>query len=105
MSGLPGLYDYLTVGAVLFGLGLIGFLSRRNLIIMFLCAEMMLQGVTLNMVAFARHVPGGRQRTMASAASVALNPLATIACAKAWSSIRVGRRSAPARSTARPIQY
>jgi NADH-quinone oxidoreductase subunit K len=33
----------------------VGFLARRNLIIMFLCVEMMLQGVTVNLVAFARY--------------------------------------------------
>jgi NADH-quinone oxidoreductase subunit K len=49
------LENYLIVGAALFGLGLIGFLTRRNLIIMFLSAEMMLQGVAVNLVAFARH--------------------------------------------------
>jgi NADH-quinone oxidoreductase subunit K len=49
------LSNYLIVGAILFALGLIGFLTRRNLIIMFLCAEMMLQGVAVNLVAFARH--------------------------------------------------
>lgn len=47
--------NYLVVGAALFALGMIGFLTRRNLIIMFLCAEMMLQGVALNLVAFSRH--------------------------------------------------
>ncbi|WP_020472623.1 NADH-quinone oxidoreductase subunit NuoK [Zavarzinella formosa] len=46
---------YLAVGAVLFTLGLIGFLTRRNLIVMFLSAEMMLQGVAINFVAFSRH--------------------------------------------------
>jgi NADH-quinone oxidoreductase subunit K len=46
---------YLAVGAVLFALGLIGFLTRRNLIVMFLSAELMLQGVALNFVAFSRH--------------------------------------------------
>jgi NADH-quinone oxidoreductase subunit K len=51
----PALPNYLIVGAILFALGVIGFLTRRNLIIMFLCAEMMLQGVTINLVAFARH--------------------------------------------------
>jgi NADH-quinone oxidoreductase subunit K len=45
---------YLAVGAILFCLGLIGFLARRNLIVMFLSAELMLQGVTLNLVAFSR---------------------------------------------------
>ena len=49
-----GLEHYLIVGAILFVLGLVGFLSRRNLIVMFLCAEMMLQGVAINLVAFAR---------------------------------------------------
>ena len=45
---------FLAVGAALFGLGLVGFLTRRNFITMFLCAEMMLQGVVLNLVAFSR---------------------------------------------------
>lgn len=54
MSPVSMLYNYLAVGAVLFVLGMIGFLARRNVIIMFLCAEMMLQGVALNLVAFAR---------------------------------------------------
>jgi NADH-quinone oxidoreductase subunit K len=48
------LWHYLSVAATLFGIGLIGFLTRRNLITMFLCAEMMLQGVAINFVAFAR---------------------------------------------------
>ena len=48
------LENYLIVGAILFVLGMIGFLTRRNLIIMFLSAEMMLQGVAINLLAFAR---------------------------------------------------
>jgi NADH-quinone oxidoreductase subunit K len=48
------LSHYLAVGAALFVLGAVGFLTRRNLIVMFLSAEMMLQGVALNLVAFAR---------------------------------------------------
>jgi NADH-quinone oxidoreductase subunit K len=54
MSPLP-LHHYLVVGAALFALGMIGFLARRNLIVLFLCAEMMLQGVAINLVAFARY--------------------------------------------------
>jgi NADH-quinone oxidoreductase subunit K len=49
------LENYLIVGAILFVLGTIGFLSRRNLILMFLSAEMMLQGVAINLAAFARY--------------------------------------------------
>ena len=48
------LSHYLVVGAGLFALGLVGFLTRRNLIILFLCAEMMLQGVALTFVSFAQ---------------------------------------------------
>jgi NADH-quinone oxidoreductase subunit K len=48
------LNDYLTLGAVLFGIGAIGFLSRRNMIVMFLSAEIMLQGVSLSLVAWSR---------------------------------------------------
>lgn len=54
MNPVPVLENYLIVGAILFALGTVGFLARRNLIIMFLSAEMMLQGVALNLVAFAR---------------------------------------------------
>ena len=39
---------------VLFGIGLVGFMSRRNMIVMFLAAEMMLQGVSLSLVAWSR---------------------------------------------------
>ncbi|MEQ9452994.1 MAG: NADH-quinone oxidoreductase subunit NuoK [Phycisphaeraceae bacterium] len=49
------LAHYLAVGAVLFVLGMIGFLTRRNMIILFLCTEMMFQGVIVTLVAFARH--------------------------------------------------
>src|SRR5262249_28290115 len=49
------LRDYLLIGAALFALGMLGFLSRRNLIVMFLSAEMMLQGVALTLVGFGRY--------------------------------------------------
>jgi NADH-quinone oxidoreductase subunit K len=49
------LHSYLAVGAVLFAVGIVGFLSRRNMIVMFLAAEMMLQGVSLSLVAWGRY--------------------------------------------------
>lgn len=51
----PALVQHLLVGAILFCLGLVGFLARRNMILMFLNAELMIQGVALNFVAFARY--------------------------------------------------
>ena len=52
---LLALQHYLAVGAILFVIGLIGFVTRRNLIVMFLCTELMFQGVAVNMVAFGRY--------------------------------------------------
>lgn len=54
LAEIAMLHNYLIVGAVLFGIGTIGFLSRRNMIVMFLSAEMMLQGVSLSLVAWSR---------------------------------------------------
>jgi NADH-quinone oxidoreductase subunit K len=49
-----GLQHYLAVGAIMFVIGLIGFMTRRNLIVMFLCTELMFQGVAINLIAFSR---------------------------------------------------
>ena len=43
----------LVVGAILFVLGAVGFLTRRNLILVMLSSELMLHGVSLNLVAFS----------------------------------------------------
>lgn len=45
---------YLTLSAVLFGLGLFGILYRRNAIIMFMCIELMLNAVNITLVAFSK---------------------------------------------------
>ena len=49
------LQHYLAVGAIMFVIGMIGFMTRRNLIVMFLCTELMFQGVAINLVAFWRY--------------------------------------------------
>lgn len=49
------MHNYLIVGAILFAIGLVGFLSRRNMIVMFLCVEIMLQGISLSLVAWGRY--------------------------------------------------
>ena len=52
---LLGLQHFLAVGGIMFALGMIGFMTRRNLIVMFLCTELMFQGVAISMVAFAAY--------------------------------------------------
>jgi NADH-quinone oxidoreductase subunit K len=45
---------YLFVSAALFVIGLVGFVSRRNMIIMFLCTELMFQAAAIAFIAFSR---------------------------------------------------
>lgn len=52
---MAGITEHLILGAILFALGLVGFLSRRNLIVIFLSTEIMFQGVVVNVVAMARY--------------------------------------------------
>jgi NADH-quinone oxidoreductase subunit K len=52
--GQVALGHYLITSSMLFVLGLVGFLVRRNLIIMFLCTELMFQAAAIAMIAFAR---------------------------------------------------
>jgi NADH-quinone oxidoreductase subunit K len=44
---------YLLLSAVLFGIGAVGILVRRNPLVMFMCIELMLNAVNLSFVAFA----------------------------------------------------
>ena len=45
---------YLVLGALLFGIGAVGLLVRRNPLVMFMCIELMLNAVTLTFVTFSR---------------------------------------------------
>jgi NADH-quinone oxidoreductase subunit K len=47
---------YLTLGACLFTIGAIGLLIRRNVLVMFMCIELMLNAVNLTFVTFAREL-------------------------------------------------
>lgn len=51
-----GLHHYLIVSGLLFFLGLTGLMLRRNLLILFMCIEVMLNAVNLTFVAIARYL-------------------------------------------------
>ena len=48
------LAEALTLSAVLFTIGVIGVLTRRNAIIVFMCVELMLNAVNLSFVALSK---------------------------------------------------
>lgn len=52
---MPPLAHVLALSAILFVLGVAGFLFRRNVITIFMCIELMLNAVNLAFIAFARY--------------------------------------------------
>jgi NADH-quinone oxidoreductase subunit K len=53
----PPLEGYLVVGALLFAIGAWGALVRRNAVVVFMCVELMINGVNLTLVAFGDYLP------------------------------------------------
>jgi NADH-quinone oxidoreductase subunit K len=47
---------YLVLGALLFSVGAVGLLVRRNALVMFMCVELMLNAVNLTFVTLARQL-------------------------------------------------
>jgi NADH-quinone oxidoreductase subunit K len=50
-----GLEHYLVVSALLFSLGLLGVIIRRNLLVIYMCIELMLNAANLALVAMSRY--------------------------------------------------
>jgi len=49
-----GLGHYLTLGAIIFTIGLVGvFLNRKNIIVILMCIELILLAVSINLVSFS----------------------------------------------------
>lgn len=51
------LYWYLALGLLMFTVGAVGVVVRRNPIVIFMCIELMLNAVNLTFLAFARYQP------------------------------------------------
>jgi NADH-quinone oxidoreductase subunit K len=49
-----GLNDYITLSVILFALGFLGVLLRKNTLVIYMCLELMLVASTLALVAFSR---------------------------------------------------
>jgi NADH-quinone oxidoreductase subunit K len=54
-SSMIPLSWYLALSAVLFTIGVIGVIIQRNVIVLFMCVELMLNAVNLTLVAFSRY--------------------------------------------------
>jgi NADH-quinone oxidoreductase subunit K len=47
---------YMTLSLAVFTIGLIGFLSRKNIIIMFMSIELMLNAVNINLISISHYI-------------------------------------------------
>lgn len=52
----PDLSKFLVIGALLFTIGIAGVLTRRNIIVIFMSIELILNAANLNFIAFARYL-------------------------------------------------
>lgn len=50
-----GLYHFLVISAILFGIGLFALVSRRNAILVLMGIELMLNAANINIIAFSRY--------------------------------------------------
>ena len=58
---MASLNDYLLVSGLLFAIGLAGVVMRRNILIVFMCLELMLSAANLSLVAVSRFLYRSRQ--------------------------------------------
>jgi NADH:ubiquinone oxidoreductase subunit K len=52
----PDLSKFLVIGALLFVIGVAGVLTRRNIIVIFMSVELILNAANLNFIAFSRYL-------------------------------------------------
>lgn len=51
---MVSLNSYLILGAILFSIGAVGVFTRRNVLIIYMCIELMLNAVNLTFIAFSK---------------------------------------------------
>ncbi len=93
----PGLEWYLSLSAILFVIGLVGVLTRRNVLVIFMCVEMMLNAVNISFIAFGRAISSATGQVFAlfvitvAAAEAAVGLAIVIALARRQDTVDVGQ--------------
>lgn len=81
----PDLSKFLIIGALLFTIGVAGVLTRRNIIVIFMSIELILNAANLNFIAFSRYLQesGGANAANAVAGQVFTVFIIVVAAAEA----------------------
>jgi NADH-quinone oxidoreductase subunit K len=93
----PSLEWYLALSGVLFVIGLMGVLTRRNVLVIFMSVEMMLNAVNVSFIAFGRAINSAVGQVFAlfvitvAAAEAAVGLAIVIALARRADTVDVGR--------------
>ncbi len=93
----PSLGWYLALSAVLFVIGLTGVLTRRNVLVIFMSVEMMLNAVNVSFIAFGKAINSAVGQVFAlfvitvAAAEAAVGLAIVIALARRQDTVDVGR--------------
>ena len=61
---MVSLNSYIILSMIVFSIGIFGFITRRNMIIMLLSTELMLNGVNISLVAFSHYLQDMRGQVM-----------------------------------------
>ncbi len=93
----PALEWYLVLSAILFVTGLMGVLTRRNVLVIFMSVEMMLNAVNISLIAFGRALNSSTGQIFAlfvitvAAAEAAVGLAIVIAVARRQDTVDVGQ--------------
>lgn len=96
----PGVQWYLALSALLFVIGMMGVLTRRNVLVIFMSVEMMLNAVNISFIAFGRAINSATGQIFAlfvitvAAAEAAVGLAIVIAIARRQDTVDVGRMDA-----------
>jgi len=90
MEAAQSLYEYLAVAGALFAIGVVGVLTRRNALILFLCVELMLNAANVALVAFSRFMndPDGAMLVFFVMVVAAAEAVVGLAILIAWFRLR-----------------
>lgn len=77
------LYEYLALSGILFTIGVIGVIIRRNIIVIFMCIELMLNAVNLSILAFSKQLASAGNLDAAMNGHALIIMVMTVAAAEA----------------------
>lgn len=84
------LWAYLSLSLILFTIGSIGVIIRRNPVVVFMCVELMLNAVNLSFLAFAKYLPSPLANSSLASSAMSGQMMVIFVMAVAAAEVAVG---------------